>query len=289
MWIDLVENQKIEYTGSHTIEGLNIFLNKQQNFPLIQLKSHSDIEDIMNLTETSTVFIMEYQNETDPSFIFYREIAKSQRKSESHFFVLKGKNSELKVYMYHDYFIKFQEEFTHVNIENFITSHLHPLVMPLTGVLVDELESKNEMAVVLFINDTIQLHEFNLLVRNITSKYIFIYHKYTTSDYYSKFIGIDKDKIPQVVLLNPSRGKWSFYKGKLEYSMFNDWIIKSNNKTGKWKGPGTNVFMGNLYSIIAQGGALLYVIAGCLCAILLIMIYVILDVYRMMEREKKNE
>lgn len=288
-WIDVQHNKSILYDGALDKNGLEFFLNKQLNFPIIILDSDQNIKDYVMLANVSSVFIMGIPKLDDPAFTAFRQMAITHRESKAVFLSILSNKFFLKAYLFHDISIEFSEIPTYPKIENFIQSNLHPIVQPLSNDLVDVLDKKREMFIIIFINESYQLNSFVHIVNNMSTKYVFAHQKYNGNEYYCRYIRINPKNLPRIVYFDPAHGRWSFYEGKLNYIGVNAWIDSFDINKANWKGPKNNEAWEILYHVYAEGGNALMIIEISVLLTLLVILFIALDIYHDYQKECEKD
>ena len=278
LWITPVAKSRIEFTGAHKFEQIELFIQKQYQFPITALDKKEEISEFINQTNTSSLFLLTYDGSSTDVIEAFRQISIDNRKSTARFFTVDGEKNELIVYREKNSFIKYEGDFLEKSIRKFVSDNLFPYLSPLSNEAFEDSRANGTLIMIFVVVKEDDYERFSHIVKSMPSGYHYCYID-DPDNYIVNYIGIKKQWIPSVSLINVKKNQWRHFNGLKTFENLNKFIKESNEKA-KWDGPGDGLFskfFEQMYSLKAQGGILLVVISLLAIFVVVLISFVVVD------------
>ena len=297
---------RVDFLGAHKFEAIETFLEKQVQFPALHIDSCQEIEKYKYLTNSSSLFLLTYTNNTKNLVYLIKSIAEKYRETTARFYTTYDSNeTSLSVYRERDSYIEYSGDFNNRSILSFIEKNLYPYLPPLSNEIFDESKINGTLLIIFVALNWTDYSFFSNIAKTISSNDKFIYTYIDDSEnYFLKYMSISKSMIPCAVMLNAKRNSWRFFinsqkSGKNKNNKFNlrennslkinsdefkKWINEALNGHHKikWRGPGDGIFSKffvQVYAVRAQGGVIFTILLFLFSLVILIIIFVLLDLF----------
>ena len=283
---------RVDFLGAHKFEAIEQFLEKQVQFPALSLQNQKEIKNYINLTNSSSLFLLTYNSSSKNLLLPYKEIAQKFRETTARFFTYSSEESNsLIVYREKDDFIEFKEDFSYESMLSFVQKNLNPYLPPLSNEIFDDSKINGTFLLIFVVNNEKEYQKATKTVKDLPDDPFKYAYLNDPSNFIVKFMGIRKKMIPCIAMLNAKKNQWRFYPKKQSFDTLkenkNNLIEWSNEALNsslklKWKGPGDGLFstfLVQVYSIKAQGGIILAILLFLLSIVVLLISLIFLDMF----------
>ena len=294
---------RIDFLGAHKFEAVETFLEKQVQFPALNIENSEEIEKYKYLTNSSSLFLLSYTNETKNLVYLIKIIAEKYRKTTARFFTTYTTNeTRLIVYRERNSFIEYDGNFNNRSILSFIEKNLYPYLPPLSNEIFDCSKINGTLLIVFVALNWDDYSYFSNVAKSIPNDQLIYTYIDDSENYFIKYMSISKNMIPCAVMLNVKRNSWRFFSNKSKTGKNKKYLLKENNSIKinseefikwcdeglnnpnkiKWRGPGDGLFskfLVQVYAVKAQGGFLFAFLLFLFSIVILIIIFVLLDLF----------
>lgn len=265
LWISNDSPQPIRYEGPLNVDGLQVFLRKQINYPFVE----ADLNEIQKYTEytnVSSIFVYEHPI-GDQNFLLHHVILEF-RMYDCIFLSVNSISEKLYVYRSKTQVFQFDQEWNFGNLQQFIMDNAFPMFPMLTAILFDLIKAQRRIIGLFFIEQS-HYHSVYDTALKLSEKYWTTYSVYDEREWMAKFLNVKK--LPTFFILDMDNSRWKEYPHAFNSSELIDWVQNLDLAKIKWEGPGNGLFSEfwtQIYQLRAAGqtwilGLVIFVIIFC--------------------------
>lgn len=238
------------------------FINRQLFYPIVFI---SDEKEIDKQSAFGASFLLTYKDLESSKIDKFRKATDAIKGSDSKFYAIKGKKWKLVSFRSQDSYSFFDGEWQQEEVDKFVQQNFFPFVMELNSKATAQLKKFHKMTLTAFIDADRYLHDLRNVAQELICEYPFTYVIYKESNFLARYVGVQKSKIPQVILYDVENQRWLLYDGEMTDTGLKKWLASLDMNTVRWNGSGggiKNVIM----SVWTRRGVIFYLICALLLA-----------------------
>lgn len=254
-------DKSAKLTGTFDDKLILEFINRQLHFPLIFIDNENEIDK----SSFGASFLLTYKDLESGKIERLRKAAAEIHSSDSKFYAIKGKKWKLVSYRSKDSYAFFDGDWGQEELNKFVRQNFFPFVMELDNRAISQLKKFHKMTLTAFIDADRYLHDLRNVAQELITDHPFTYVIYSENNFLARFVGVQKSKIPQVILYDVENQRWLLYDGEMTDTGLKKWLESINLANAHWNGSSGGI-KNVIVSIWTRRGFLFYLICALLLA-----------------------
>ena len=254
-WWDPNNHTAYRFMGERSISHVKDFINKQFNFPLIEVND-SEIEKYKQKANVTTSFIFNIKKEDDERIAVARNLSSACRNMENAFLLNDSEENSFKAFIGSDLVIEYKGEWNVTQMQKFVEQYSIPFMATFTPYLLRQTENMSKPILVVM-NRNNSKEDNTEILKNVKDAVHIASSNCVDSEWLCRYTSTyEGDPDVLLILVDWKKKLFWIYKGEKRELEIRRWINDCNEGRIKGSGPGRGLFSGvkqSYYDFLAGG------------------------------------